>query len=166
MVYTYVGDYNSLDSLSQTAIDAKSKIVDSYGATGYYLTLDVAKNSDGTKTVPYIGYYSGSLLKPKYAYLVGSATEAGANDKDMYTGKWESMYIPSKSEIDATENIQIGVYKDSDGKIQAIPVKSGTDNPADTSRTYHVGGNNTDNPIIAYLTSYSGNGCIETAQLK
>jgi len=147
--YTYIPTYNGTK---------QTYFVDSYGATGRNLTIDFAY--DGSKYIPYIGYYT-SMKKPKYAYPTSGTLSNGADEENMYLGTWESMYISTLSSIDAEDNIQIGVYRESStssadyGKRKTI-----------SSRTDNVGGNNTDNPIVAYATSYVGNGYVETAQLR
>lgn len=139
--------------------------VDSYGATGKNVTIDFAY--DGSKYIPYIGYYN-SMKKPKYAYLVNTASASttagspwqpkpGVDENDMCTGTWETMFVPTVSAVDATDGIQLGVYRGTDGKRAAIIKR--------TARGT-VGGNGTDNPVIGYATSVSGNGHMEIAQLK
>ena len=163
--------YTRLDTYDATFNSSNLVTVDSYGATGYYITLDVAKTSSSAKNAtPYITYYSMSLKTPKYAYLVDPTTVSAGADATtkFYTGKWESVYIPTEASINATDNIQIGIYKttvsETSGVITAIPKQ--TNSSSNTAKVGTVGGNGTTNPLISYGTTYLGKGYIETAQLK
>lgn len=163
LVYTYLDSYNSATS---DYIKKHSVFVDSYGATGQYITIDFAKDSTGTRYIPYIGYLMTSLQYPKYAYLVdvNSAVEnssnwipkPGTDSENMYTGAWESVILPTENKF-LLDDICIGVFRKSDGNLQNIPIKTG-DNIC--------GGNGTSNPVIGYGINYAGQGYIETAQLK
>ena len=163
LVYTYLDSYNSATS---DYIKEHSVFVDSYGATGQYITIDFAKDSTGTRYIPYIGYLMTSLQYPKYAYLVdvNSAVEnssdwipkPGTDSENMYTGAWESVILPTENKF-LLDDICIGVFRNSNGMLQNIPVKTGTD---------ICGGNGTSNPVIGYGINYAGQGYIETAQLK
>lgn len=163
LVYTYLDSYNSATS---DYIKEHSVFVDSYGATGQYITIDFAKDSTGTRYIPYIGYLMTSLQYPKYAYLVDvdSAVEnssdwipkPGTDSENMYTGAWESVILPTENKF-LLDDICIGVFRDASGMLQNIPVKTGTD---------ICGGNGTSNPVIGYGINYAGQGYIETAQLK
>ena len=107
-----------------------------------------------------------SLQYPKYAYLVdvNSAVEnssdwipkPGTDSENMYTGAWESVILPTENKF-LLDDICIGVFRNSNGMLQNIPVKTGTD---------ICGGNGTSNPVIGYGINYAGQGYIETAQLK
>lgn len=163
LVYTYLDSY---DSATSDYIKEHSVFVDSYGATGQYITIDFAKDSTGTRYIPYIGYLMTSLQYPKYAYLVDvdSAVEnssdwipkPGTDSENMYTGAWESVILPTENKF-LLDDICIGVFRNSNGMLQNIPVKTGTD---------ICGGNGTSNPVIGYGINYAGQGYIETAQLK
>ena len=163
LVYTYLDSY---DSATSDYIKEHSVFVDSYGATGQYITIDFAKDSTGTRYIPYIGYLMTSLQYPKYAYIVdvNSAVEnssdwipkPGTDSENMYTGAWESVILPTENKF-LLDDICIGVYRDASGKLQNIPEKKGTD---------ICGGNGTSNPVIGYGINYAGQGYIETAQLK
>lgn len=172
LIYTYLDTYKSSYSYEKN-----SCTVESYGTSGEYLKLEVAKDSDG-HNVPHISYYMASIRRPKYAYLVDFessgkngttyAPKAGADDDDMYTGAWETIMIPVKSEM-AGDGFSIGVYRYQTatdghlkGEIREIPTRNGT--VGSTSGT--VGGNGTSNPVMAYGIKYLGSGYIETAQLK
>ena len=163
LVYTYLDSY---DSATSDYIKEHSVFVDSYGATGQYITIDFAKDSTGTRYIPYIGYLMTSLQYPKYAYLVDvdSAVEnssdwipkPGTDSENMYTGAWESVILPTENKF-LLDDICIGVFRNASGMLQNIPVKTGTD---------ICGGNGTSNPVIGYGINYAGQGYIETAQLK
>lgn len=163
LVYTYLDSYNSATS---DYIKKHSVFVDSYGATGQYITIDFAKDSTGTRYIPYIGYLMTSLQYPKYAYLVDvdSAVKnssdwipkPGTDSENMYTGAWESVILPTENKF-LLDDICIGVFRKSDGNLQNIPIKTGNN---------ICGGNGTSNPVIGYGINYAGQGYIETAQLK
>lgn len=172
LVYTYLDSYNSsYDKEKNTCI------IDSYGTSGWYLNMEIAKDSNGNN-IPYISYFTTSMQRPKYAYLVDTrssgangntwAPKAGADDEDMYTQSWETMMLPLKSSMIA-DDISIGVYRYASeenghlkGEIREIPKI--TESVSSTTGT--VGGNGTANPVFAYGITYIGNGYIETAQLK
>lgn len=163
LVYTYLDSY---ESATPDYIKTHSVFVDSYGATGQYITIDFAKDSTGTRYIPYIGYLMTSLQYPKYAYLVDvdSAVKnssdwipkPGTDSENMYTGAWESVILPTENKF-LLDDICIGVFRNSNGMLQNIPVKTGTD---------ICGGNGTSNPVIGYGINYAGQGYVETAQLK
>lgn len=172
LVYTYLDSYDSsYDKEKNTCI------IDSYGTSGWYLNMEIAKDSKGNN-IPYISYFTTSMQRPKYAYLVDTrssgangntwAPKAGADDEDMYTQSWETMMLPLKSSMIA-DDISIGVYRYASeenghlkGEIREIPKI--TESVSSTTGT--VGGNGTANPVFAYGITYIGNGYIETAQLK
>ena len=157
---SYDADYNEDENL--VAVDA-------YGSTGQYITMEVAKDGKG-KYIPYIGYYMSSMSYPKYAYLVDTESakvggtyypKPGVDENSMFTGAWETVLLPTTSTI-VIDDINIGVYKNSDGTLKSIPKQTesvGTKNGI-------AGGNGTSNPIFAYGISQTGAGYIETAQLK
>lgn len=165
LVYTYLESYDSPVNDS-SYVKNHSVFVDSYGATGQYITIDFAKDSTGTRYVPYIGYLMTSLQYPKYAYLVdvesanGNSNDwtpkKGSDSENMYTGAWESVVLPTNNKF-LLDDICIGVFRDSNGKLADIPVKTGTN---------ICGGNGTSNPVLGYGINYAGRGYIETAQLK
>lgn len=154
--------------------------VDSFGSVGAKCTIDLAKNANG-KWVPYIGYqmnaYLGTPLAAKIAYLpegVSSDIPAGVNNKDCYTGDWEVSIVPT-SNIPNDDLINVGVWRDSNGKAKAFTSNSnwstGDVAPGQvvSNSTLNVGnativhGNNTSNPIIGYGID---TGSIEMAQKK
>ena len=163
LYYAYLDNY-------QASFDKEKNLVavDSYGSQGQYITMEVAKNSAG-KTIPYIGYYMNSLSYPKYAYLTDTTSsvssgyypKAGVDEDNMYTGAWETIMLPTTSTL-VLDDINIGVYKDDKGKLQAIPTQSETAG----EKSGIAGGNGTSNPIFGYGITQTGSGYIETAQLK
>ena len=164
--------YAYLDSYSSDFDEKKDLVkVDSYGSTGQYITMEVAKDSNGNN-IPYIGYWMNSMSYPKYAYLVDTDISKGLKpgvDKDnRYTGDWESIMIPTSSDI-LRDDINIGLYRYKEeedghlkGEIREIPRQTET-----AGKKFGVaGGNGTKNPVFAYGISETGSGYIETAQLK
>ena len=154
--------------------------VDSFGSVGAKCTIDLAKNASG-KWVPYIGYqmnaYLGTPLAAKIAYLpdgISGTIPAGVDDKDCYTGDWEVSIVPT-SNIPNDDLINVGVWRDSNGKAKAFTSNSdwstGDVAPGEvvSNSTLNVGnativhGNNTSNPIIGYGID---TGAIEMAQKK
>ena len=157
LYYAYLDKYNSTFDKSTNLV-----AVDSYGSQGQYITMEVAKDTAGNN-IPYIGYYMNSLSYPKYAYLANpGATVAGVDENNMYTGNWETIMLPTTSTL-VLDDINIGVYKNSDGKLQAIPTR--TDEKPEVKKGI-AGGNGTSNPIFGYGIAETGSGYIETAQLK
>ena len=157
LYYAYLEGYNSSFDASKDLV-----AVDSYGSQGQYITMEVAKDI-AENNIPYIGYYMNSLSYPKYAYLAnpGEGVKAGVDDKNMYTGAWETIMLPTTSSL-VVDDINIGVYKDSNGKLQAIPTQS----ESAGTKSGIAGGNGTSNPIFGYGIAETGSGYVETAQLK
>lgn len=146
--------------------------VDSSGIVGTDITIDVALNSSG-QAIPYIGYYALSASRPKYAYLVsdyaGTAPD-GIDSNESFTGKWEVTYLPL-SNITTQGTVNIGVWKDSDGKLKnsttgnSYVIKTGSSYSATNAGNAY--GNGTPNAILAYEHTVTGStSTIETAQLK
>ena len=161
LYYAYLDKYNSTFDKSTNLV-----AVDSYGSQGQYITMEVAKNSEG-KTIPYIGYYMNSLSYPKYAYLAnpGGGVKAGVDVNNMYTGAWETIMLPTTSTL-VLDDINIGVYKNADGTLAVIP-KATYENPESAEvKNGMAYGNGTKNPIFAYGIAQTGSGYVETAQLK
>lgn len=166
LYYAYLDSYNS-------PFDEKKNLVkvDSYGSTGQYITMEVAKDSKGNN-IPYIGYWMNSMSYPKYAYLVDTdisdGPKPGVDENNRYTGAWESIMIPTSSDI-LRDDINIGLYRYKEaenghlkGEIREIPRQAET-----AGEKFGVaGGNGTKNPVFAYGISETGSGYIETAQLK
>lgn len=159
-------------------------IVDSNGIVGSEITLDVALDSNGN-AVPYIGYYATSVVRPKYAYLAlpGDLSD-GVDDNEAYTGVWETTILPTASTVPA-DNINVGVWKDSEGRritsiskewveINTDYSKTGKANNNDGQSTNSTNGrsygyawaNATDNPMLAYQVGAGSSGTLETAQMK
>lgn len=170
LYYIYLDKYNSSFNSSKNLVK-----IDSYGSTGQYITMEVAKDSNGNN-IPYIGYWMNSMSYPKYTYLVDTSSsekgtyypKAGVDDLNLYTGAWESIMLPTSSSI-LLDDINIGLYrylKDENGhkkgEIREIPTR--TESAGDV--TGIAGGNGTSNPIIAYGITETGAGYVETAQLK
>jgi len=153
LYYAYLENYTSAPTVVP---------VDSYGSQGQYITMEVAKDAAGNN-IPYIGYYMNSMSYPKYAYLAkpGGGVKAGVDEDNMYTGNWETIMLPTTSSI-VLDDINIGVYKDDEGKLQAIP----TQTESAGAKNGIAGGNGTSNPVFAYGIAQTGSGYIETAQLK
>lgn len=168
--YAYLDSY---DSKSEPTIVT----VDSFSAVGAKCTIDVAKDSAGN-WVPYIGYqlssYLGTPLGAKVAYRTDFSKLGDGATKEMYTGLWECSIVPTQN-IPNDDQINVGVYRNSDGYAQAFTSNSywssGDTSPGQTitNSILNVGnptilhGNNTANPIIGYGID---TGAIEIAQKK
>ena len=179
LLYAYFANYNDLTSQVVT--------VDSYNFTGDHLTLDTALSSDGKYVIPFIGYYMSSAKKPKIAKLDnvikasnGSGSiPSGVDSLDAVNGSWEVSVIPTESlysENYAYSHVNVGVWKDSDGKItNSTRPAEGTQNVdtwvgnnkavADETNGYFWG-NGTNNPVLGYAIKVGTRGYIETAQMK
>lgn len=171
--------YAYLDSYGSQFDETKNLVkVDSYGSTGQYITMEVAKDSNGNN-IPYIGYWMNSMSYPKYAYLVdtdiSNGPKPGVDENNRYTGAWESIMLPTSSEV-LRDDINIGLYKYQSaqnghlkGEIREIPrlySTTGTGTEYAGLKNGIAGGNGTSNPVLAYGISETGSGYIETAQLK
>lgn len=173
LYYAYLDSYDSSFDASKNLVR-----VDSYGSSGQYITMEVAKDSKGNN-IPYIGYWMNSMSYPKYAYLVdtdiSNGPKAGTDSNNMYTGAWESIMLPTLSEV-MRDDINIGLYKYQSagnghlkGEIREIPKlysSSGTGTEYAGEKDGKAGGNGTANPVLAYGIAETGAGYIETAQLK
>lgn len=172
LYYAYLDSYDSPFDASRNLVK-----VDSYGSSGQYITMEVAKDSKGNN-IPYIGYWMNSMSYPKYAYLVDTdmtnGPKAGTDSNNMYTGAWESIMLPTLSEV-MRDDINIGLYKYQSamnghlkGEIREIPKlsSSGTNGEYAGKKNGKAGGNGTANPVLAYGIAETGSGYIETAQLK
>ncbi len=172
LYYAYLASYDSPFDASKNLVK-----VDSYGSSGQYITMEVAKDSKGNN-IPYIGYWMNSMSYPKYAYLVDTdmtnGPKAGTDSNNMYTGAWESIMLPTLSEV-MRDDINIGLYKYQSamnghlkGEIREIPrlYSSGTNGEYAGKKNGNAGGNGTANPVLAYGIAETGSGYIETAQLK
>ena len=179
LLYAYFANYNDLTPQVVT--------VDSYNFTGEHLTLDTALSTDGKYVIPFIGYYMSSAKKPKIAKLDnvikasnGSGSiPSGVDSLDAVNGSWEVSVIPTESlysENYAYSHVNVGVWKDSDGKItNSTRPAEGTQNVdtwvgnnkkvADETNGYFWG-NGTANPVLGYAIKVGTRGYIETAQMK
>ena len=172
LMYAYMSSY------SDTA-NIKTSLVDAEGLTGTHIGLDTIVSENGN-VVPYISCYMQSSGKSKIAYLLDSATSVdydaeGCNSSGVFTGLWEVSIVPTESRLSA-DNINVAFYKETsgadEGKAKAIP--SGTNkadgsNITDSTSTALYGvtyGNNTKNPVVAYVVQSGTNGNIETAQKR
>ncbi len=157
---TYLGTFG--------ATTAQRCVVDSYGIVGTNITLDTA--STAGKIIPYIGYYTPSSVRPKYAYLVDTTQKAPAGVvNDEYTGAWEITLLPTASTV-PQDHINVGVWKTAAGVLDASTstvssyVKTGSGYTAVNYGFCY--GNGTSNGVLAYQIKESTNGFIETAQKR
>ena len=150
--YVYIDKYDN-------AANAKSCTVDSYGILGQNITIDVAYN--GTYYEPHIGYYALSSTKPKYARLTSAEISDGVKE-DAYTGVWECSIVPTSSRA-FQDRINVGVWKDSSGKI-----KESTRGTSSADQYWgKCYGNGTSNTVLGYaIKKSSSEGYIETAQMR
>ncbi|MBO5137176.1 MAG: hypothetical protein J6B81_01570 [Spirochaetaceae bacterium] len=172
LMYAYQSTYNS-GNFNYCVVDSESIV-------GTEITLDVGLDSTGTLAIPYIGYYMTSAVKPKQAYLVKGIDRnnvdliAGASS-DVFTGAWEVSLIPTSS-IVPNDHINIGVWKDNNGKVinsstssslsRNEPLHNGTTNGYNSTSWGYCYGNGTANPVVSYQIKISTSGFIETAQMK
>ena len=168
--YAYLSSY--------TDRSPKTSLIDSTDILGTNITLDVAKTGD--KQIPYIGYYGGSIMKPKLAFLSDTGTisstsvDAGVSN-NAYTGKWEVTIIPTSSKM-VNGQINVGIWKNGASKTYSttdgnVPTTGDATNIGKSYSTSASGvcyGNGTDNTVLGYaITNDSGTGgTIETAQMK
>ena len=170
VMYAYLATY---DDTAQTCT------VDASGSVGEHLTLDVAVNANGN-SIPYIGYYTSAIKKPKYAYLVDDGTSwvqvaDGADSNERFTGAWEVTVVPSPSKMTTNreDKVNVGVWKSSgvitDSKINGSVVNSSASyalngySSTNWSKTF---GNGTSNGVLGYQISTSSGSCLETAQMR
>ncbi|WP_407425169.1 hypothetical protein [Treponema sp.] len=165
--YAYKTSYNGSTSTC---------VVDSNGIIGTQLSLDVALDSNNN-SVPYIGYYAGSSVRPKVAYWAGSASiastssKAGASD-DAFTQVWEISLVPTSSSVN-DDYVNVGVWKttSTDATYTAVPSKITASSSSLTASTGVTDsgvilGNGTANPILGYGIENASTGYIETAQMQ
>ncbi|MBP5447836.1 MAG: hypothetical protein J6X95_07095, partial [Treponema sp.] len=182
--YAYLEDYNDPDN-------AKVCKVDSYNSTGEYLTIDVALD-ESNNPIPQIGYYSAGSSRPKFARwnaakgsikTLDADKMQGADEYNSYTGNWEVTNVPTQSAVRVSDetnkvkqNINVGVWKDADGKL-AYSTKNGLATGAVGTSDCHVAsgmnttdnygdvyGNGTRNAVLGYMWGDSADAFIETAQ--
>ena len=182
--------------LPSATASAKVCKVDSYGSAGEYLTIDVALAADSTATnpkpIPQIGYYSTKSTRPKFArwnaakgniFELTADKMQGTDDSDSFTGNWEVTNVPTQRAVRVSDsvnkvkqNINIGVWKDADGKL-AYSTKNGLATGAVGTSDCHVAsgmnttdnygdvyGNGTRNAVLGYMWGDSADAFIETAQ--
>lgn len=165
LVYAYLDSYS--DTTPETCV------VDGYGVTGSNLTLDVVQESGNW--IPYIGYYSASIIKPKLAYKVDTTANAPRGTKDdEVTQKWELTTIPTSSTIPlgslGNNKMNVALWKTNAGEIKNSV--TGTNGSGHYGLTYgatcwdRVWGNGTSNPVLGYAIKTGTSGYIETAQKK
>ncbi len=154
---------------------AKTCTVDASGVVGEHLTLDVVLNGQG-HSIPYIGYYTSAIKKPKYAYLVDDGvsfeqTPDGVDVNECFTGTWEVTVVPSPSRMTTNreDKVNIGLWKNN-GVIKASTTgtcsRGGTLNGYGSTNWSKTYGNGTANGILGYQISTSTGSCLETAQMR
>ncbi|BDC96779.1 hypothetical protein [Treponema saccharophilum] len=175
VMYAYLDTYSS---------DAQTCTVDASGSVGEHLTLDVAVNS-ANHSIPYIGYYTGAIKKPKYAYLVDPTIEDstatftqvadGADSSELFTGDWEVAVVPTPSTMTTNreDKVNVGVWKSSgvlkDSKVGGEIKNSssgGTFNGYSSTNWSKTFGNGTANGVLGYQISTATGSCLETAQMR
>lgn len=180
LYYAYLPTYNCEKS------EIKVAKVDSYKNCGDYITLDVALDANDNP-VPQIGYYSMSSVRPKYARWNPKAPGSiktltnidGCDANDSYTGNWEVTNIPTISgarttdtEAGVKQNINVGVWKDANGKIKpstsetsfCIGSATGGTSGLQANNYGDVYGNGTANAVLGYTYGSNSAAFIETAQ--
>ena len=179
--YAYLSKYNP------DAAGCVKKVgkVDSYDSTGVYLTLDAALDANNNPA-PQIGFFSMASNRPKYARwnaakgsLKSAESIAGTDSSDSYTGNWEVSNIPTVSNVRKSntaskvkQNVNVGVWKDSDGKVttsqtgQSYCLGSATGGTSGTAANNNgdVYGNGTANAVLSYTYGTDSAAFIETAQ--
>jgi hypothetical protein len=100
----------------------------------------------------------------------------GAID-EVTTGEWEISIIPTSSKV-SVDHINVGIWKDSDGKINwstkdgkepgasNIGTNTFTAGTGDKTSYGTVWGNGTKNAVLGYAIIKGSLGYIETAQMK
>ena len=179
LLYTYIPCSGNIPQLSQ----AKTVIVDAYLTVGTWCTIDVAKElKAGSSTeynyVPQIGYFSPACEDSVAGARIAKAVRFDANgcplfngaDGNLFTGAWEVSVVPTEH-IPIIDRVNVGMYKDSDGVLGAIPtggknrITVSTVNkpgyPVSDSTTVY--GNGTLNPAVVYSLD---DGPVELAQKK
>ena len=172
--------YAYIDALTESKKDVKTCTVDASGAVGEHLTLDVALNSKGN-AIPYIGYYTSAIKKPKYAYLVDptiknstvtfTQVSDGVDSNERFTGTWEVVVVPTPSRMTTNreDKVNVGVWKNegtlknsTTGTSQIYNAGTGYTS-VNWSKTY---GNGTANGVLGYQISTSSGTGLETAQMR
>ena len=104
--------------------------------------------------------------------------KAAGTESDIFTGNWEISLVPSPSKLttNLTDKMNIGLWKDSDGKIVTSTAsnftvtgagnrKTSDDNTSATTNGT-IYGNGTANPILGYVVESVTGTYLETAQMK
>ncbi len=177
--YAYLDDY--------TGASKKTCVVDSNGAIGKQITLDVAYSAAGDtgKPVPYIGYLAEGKTLPKLAYYTGSDITSDGDisgaSGNYFTNKWEISAVPTVTAgiqgVQGYDRINVGVWK-SAGVLTDSKVKVGqtevvkdsyydnSGNEGNSTSKGFVYGNGTSNPAMAYRYENGQDGFVEMAQKK
>lgn len=166
LVYAYLD--SDIKGKATNSRDFKTCVVDSCGVLGDKLTIDVAYDTADGNAIPYIGYYSSSSVRPKYAYKVNTSNAAPVGSvSDKVTGDWECIVVPTSSTINEEANgqynkINVAVWKDA-GVLKASTTGTNS-NHASWGWTW---GNGSKNAVLGYATAINGvDGNIETAQMR
>ncbi len=166
LVYAYLD--SDIKGKATNSRDFKTCVVDSCGVLGDKLTIDVAYDTADGNAIPYIGYYSSSSVRPKYAYKVNTSNAAPVGSvSDKVTGDWECIVVPTSSTINEEANgqynkINVAVWKDA-GVLKA----STTGTNSNHDRWGWTWGNGSKNAVLGYSTAIDGvDGNIETAQMR
>ena len=166
LVYAYLD--SDIKGKATNSRDFKTCVVDSCGVLGDKLTIDVAYDTADGNAIPYIGYYSSSSVRPKYAYKVNTSNAAPVGSvSDKVTGDWECIVVPTSSTINEEANgqynkINVAVWKDA-GVLKASTTGTNS-NYASWGWTW---GNGSKNAVLGYSTAIDGvDGNIETAQMR
>ncbi len=168
--YAYLSAYNT--TYNQSTMSYK---VDSAGATGSHMRMDVALDAAGNP-VPYISYWGSNM--PKIAYLKADSAASGTVD-DMFNGNWEVSYIPTSSKIDNLDakkdkmnvdnRINVGVWKYTTGDDKGKIKDSSTGTASNATNDGKIYGNGKATPMVSYSVQApndTANNRIETAQMQ
>ena len=169
--YAYLSTYN-ITTYNESKMSYK---VDSAGATGSHMRMDVALNAAGNP-VPYISYWGSNM--PKIAYLKADSAASGTVD-DMFNGNWEVSYIPTSSKIDNLDakkdkmnvdnRINVGVWKYTTGDDKGKIKDSSTGTASNATNDGKIYGNGKATPMVSYSVQApndTANNRIETAQMQ
>lgn len=183
--YAYLSGYNN----NADGFKKKTCVVDSNGAIGKQITLDVAYSAGTSgKPVPYIGYLAEGKTLPKLAYYTGSdITSDTTSESDMkgasgnyFTNKWEISAVPTVTAgiqgVKDYDRINVGVWKSAGVLTDSTPASTygsvdgsfykNTGNVGDTTSYGKCFGNGTSNPAMAYRYENGQDGFVEMAQKK
>lgn len=175
LYYAYLSGYNDSTATKKTCV------VDSYGAIGTQITLDVAYSNGAP--VPYIGYLAEGKTLPKLAYYTGSditttrESDIKGSSGNFFTRNWEVSVVPTVTAgiqgVKDYDRINVGVWKSggdlTDSKVDGSIKVSYYDNSGNETNAKSKGfvyGNGTSNPAMAYRYEDGQDGFVETAQKK